>query len=82
MAILQRVLTPHDVSTAPPPPTHMRRCTFRRVSAVPRKGALPLYDVACLYPKRETPIPLGDLGSARPICSGCTAPGIFRPDED
>jgi hypothetical protein len=38
--------------------------------------------VACMYPKRESPVPLGDLESARPVCDGCTARGIFRPDED
>jgi hypothetical protein len=82
MAILHRVLTPQDLPTTAAPVTHMRRCTFRRVSAVPRRGELPLYDVSCLYPKRDTAIPLGDLASARPICAGCSAPGIFRPDED
>jgi hypothetical protein len=25
---------------------------------------------------------LGDLESATPICNACTAPHIFRPDED
>lgn len=60
----------------------IRRCTFRRVTAVPRSRSSPVYDVACMYPKRESPIPLGDLASARSICDSCTAPGIFRPDED
>lgn len=82
MAVFQRVLSPHDVAAATPPLRHMRRCTFRRVSTVSSKRSLPVYDVSCLYPKRATPIPLGDLTSARPICDGCTAVGIFRPDED
>jgi hypothetical protein len=47
-----------------------------------RGSALPVYDVACLYPSREDAIPLGDLASARPICDACAATGIFRPDED
>jgi hypothetical protein len=64
----------------------LRRCTFRRVSvAVPtqsRGRSLPVYDVACLYPSRESAIPLGDLDSARAICDACAATGIFRPVED
>ena len=66
--------------------SQMRRCSFRRVSAVQlttgRRRVLPVYDVECLYPDRVTPVPLGDLASARSICDGCHAPGIFRPDED
>jgi hypothetical protein len=67
--------------------SRLRRCTFRRVSAAaaaaPSRGrSLPLYDVACLYPSRESSIPLGDLDSARAICDACSATGIFRPDED
>jgi hypothetical protein len=62
----------------------LRRCTFRRVTAVePERGrALPIYEVACLYPDREQALPLGDLDSARAICDACAATGIFRPDED
>lgn len=67
------------VSDAAPP---IRRCTYRRVTAVPRGRRSSVYDVACLYPKRESPIPLGDLASARSICDSCTAHGIFRADED
>ncbi|HSH21506.1 MAG TPA: hypothetical protein VK992_02660 [Candidatus Caenarcaniphilales bacterium] len=81
MALIQRVIaaqtSPGSAEAAP-----IRRCTFRRVTAIPRRRALPVYDVACLYPKRISPIPLGDLASARPICDGCTAQGIFRADED
>jgi hypothetical protein len=66
--------------------SRLRRCTFRRVSvaaAAPSRGrSLPVYDVACLFPSRESSIPLGDLGSARAICDACTATGLFRPDED
>lgn len=64
----------------------LRRCTFRHISvaaAAPSRGrSLPVYDVACLYPSRESSIPLGDLDSARAICDACAATGIFRPDED
>jgi hypothetical protein len=62
----------------------LRRCTFRRVTAIQsgRGRGLPVYDVACLYPDREQALPLGDLDSARAICDACAATGIFRPDED
>ncbi len=64
----------------------LRRCTFRRITfaaaAPPRGRSLPIYDVACLYPSRDSSIPLGDLDSARVICDACAATGIFRPDED
>jgi hypothetical protein len=68
-------------------PGRLRRCTFRRITPVaaaapPRGRALPVYDVACLYPSRESSIPLGDLDSARAICDACAATGIFRPEED
>jgi hypothetical protein len=67
-------------------PGRLRRCTFRRISpagaGTSRDRALPVYDVACLYPSRESSIPLGDLDSARAICDACAATGIFRPDED
>jgi hypothetical protein len=59
----------------------IRRCTFRRLTLVPvAEGRV--FDVACLYPERRRPIPLGDLESAMPICNACTADHIFRPDED
>jgi hypothetical protein len=81
MALIQRVTAPQpQPGMAPAAP--VRRCTFRRVTAVSRGRGLPVYDVACLYPKRESPIPIGDLGTARSICESCTANGIFRPDED
>jgi hypothetical protein len=59
----------------------IRRCTFRRLTQVDVAGDR-IYDVACLYPERRRPIPLGDLESATPICNSCTASHIFRPDED
>jgi hypothetical protein len=61
--------------------SRIRRCTFRRMMTVEhRPGAV--YDVQCLFPARDLPIPLGDLESARPICNACTARPVFRPDED
>ena len=34
------------------------------------------------FPQNETPLPLGNLAAAHPVCAGCTLPGIFRPDAD
>jgi len=62
-------------------PHRIRRCTFRRMIHVDTTAER-VFDVECLYPDRLVPIPLGDLESAMPICNGCTAPHIFRPDED
>ena len=62
-------------------PHRIKRCTFRRLIDV-EVGAERVYDVECLLPDRKIPIPLGDLESATPICNACTAPHIFRPDED
>ena len=62
-------------------PQRIRRCTFRRLIQVD-SGRQRLYDVECLLPDRRVPIPLGDLDSVAPICNSCTAPHIFRPDED
>ncbi len=62
-------------------PHRITRCTFRRLINV-EVGNERVYDVECLYPDRRIPIPLGDLESASPICNACTAPHIFRPDED
>lgn len=66
---------------AAPARGHLRRCTFRRMSAV-RRGAATVYTVDCLYPDRAVPIPLGDLTAARSICDACVASHVFRPDED
>jgi hypothetical protein len=62
-------------------PHRIRRCTFRRIIHIESADER-LYDVECLYPDRRVPVPLGDLDSATPICNGCTAAHIFRPDED
>ena len=62
-------------------PHRIKRCTFRRLIDV-EAGDDRVYDVECLFPDRKVPVPLGDLESATPICNTCTAPQIFRPDED
>ncbi len=62
-------------------PHRIKRCTFRRLIDT-EDGDDRVYDVECLLPDRKVPIPLGDLDSATPICNACTAPHIFRPDED
>jgi hypothetical protein len=36
----------------------------------------------CLYRGLLSPMALGDIEEARPVCEACTASGIFRPDED
>jgi hypothetical protein len=77
---------PLPVITPQPEPYHLaphriKRCTFRRLIEV-EQASERVFDVECLYPDRRVPIPLGDLTSATPICNACTAPHIFRPDED
>lgn len=72
------------LSSVPDNGGYLRRCTFRRVelaqAATRRDDAR--YAVTCLYPDLGAGSPLGDLRSARAICDGCAATGIFRPDED
>ena len=62
-------------------PHRIRRCTFRRLISLDLQRER-VYDVECLFPDRRVPIPIGDLDSAITICNACTAPHIFRPDED
>ncbi len=59
----------------------IKRCTYRRLIAVDAAQER-MYEVECLFPERQLPLPLGDLDSATPICNACTAAHIFRPDED
>ncbi|MDQ3554005.1 MAG: hypothetical protein M3395_06320 [Chloroflexota bacterium] len=63
---------------------HLRRCTFRRLTAVDpaQRGMAVSYEVECLYAGRKAPLSLGDLPAARRICDPCGNPGIFRADED
>jgi hypothetical protein len=61
----------------------LRRCTFRRVTAVAETATGPAgYEVACTFPDRQHAVPLGSVERARPICAGCTYQGIFRADSD
>jgi hypothetical protein len=62
-------------------PHRIRRCNYRRLISLDRPSER-VYEVECLYPDRRLPIPLGDLDSSLPICNACTAPHIFRADED
>jgi hypothetical protein len=78
--------TPTDSPTTGSEATHLaphriKRCTYRRLISLERPGER-TYGVECLFPDRRLPIPLGDLDSSLPICNACTAPHIFRADED
>lgn len=70
-----------DPTPASTPLATIRRCTFRRLTVVELRPSV-TYGVECLYPDHATPLPLGDLDSAREVCEGCTALGTFRADED
>lgn len=76
---------PVDTVMLPDPshlaPHRIKRCTYRRLISIERPAER-LYEVECLFPDRAVPIPLGDLDTSLPICNACTAPHIFRPDED
>lgn len=66
------------------PVGRLRRCTFRRIDRLeplPGRAMLTTYEVMCLYRGLQSPMALGDVEAARPICGECTATGIFRPDE-
>ncbi len=80
MALLQQLPDIEPVALAAAAP-RIRRCTFRRLSRIPLTNGV-MYDVSCLYPDRQLPLPIGDVETALPICSACSASHIFRPDED
>ncbi len=80
MALLQPLISP-EPAAAPAASVHIRRCTFRRLTRV-STGTTATYEVACLYPNRRLPLPIGDLDTALPVCDACVASHIFRPDED
>lgn len=66
------------------PVGRLRRCVFRRidsVGALPGRAARPTYEIMCLYRGPATPMALGDIDAARPVCEACRATDIFRPDE-
>jgi hypothetical protein len=77
LAELTTTAAPEPFLAAP----RIRRCTFRRITAIERAGEQG-YEVDCLFPDRSLPMPLGDLEGATPICNTCTATGVFRADED
>jgi hypothetical protein len=62
-------------------PHRIKRCNYRRLVSLERPRER-VYEAECLYPDRRLAIPLGDLDSCLPICNACTAPHIFRADED
>lgn len=74
-------LHPRESDVSHLAPHRIKRCTYRRLISIERPGER-LYEVECLFPDRSAPIPLGDLDSCLPICNTCTAPHIFRADED
>ena len=80
MAMLRPLATP-EISASGLAAQRIRRCTYRRLIQL-QVGNERATDVACLFPERRLPVPLGDLDSAMPICNACTAAHIFRPDED
>lgn len=79
--IEQPVDQPIDASPYRLAAYRIRRCTFRRLTEVV-VGTERLYDVECLFPDRRIAVPIGDLDIAQAICNACTAPHIFRADED
>ncbi len=81
MALQNALTRPRPGGDEQPARTHLRRCTYRRLTLVSAKP-VPRYDASCLYPDRAAPVPLGDLASARSICDDCQALKIFRADED
>lgn len=80
MALLRTVAS-SEISASGMAAQRIRRCTYRRLIQLDVAGDRAT-EVECLFPDRRLPIPLGDLDSAMPICNACTAPHIFRPDED
>jgi hypothetical protein len=62
-------------------PHRIKRCNYRRLISLERPRER-VYEAECLYPDRKLAIPLGDLDCCLPICNACTAPHIFRADED
>ena len=83
LALPERLRAGDALASAPldAPLAHIRRCTYRRLITLARRPEV-LYEVECLYPDRSSPLPLGDLPSARVVCDTCQAAQIFRPDED
>ncbi len=79
MALAEPSALPRPIPLLAAP--RIRRCTFRRVTAVERRRGSS-YEVDCLFPDRAVPMPLGDIERAMSVCNSCSAVGIFRADED
>ena len=73
--------SPHPSDESRIAPHRIKRCNYRRLVSLERLRER-VYEAECLYPDRKLAIPLGDLDSCLPICNACTAPHIFRADED
>ena len=58
----------------------IRRCAHRRVVYI--AGPPDRYEVHCLNPSLGVALPIGDLVTATDVCNECTAPEVFRADED
>jgi len=82
MAVMPRPIAPPTVQLSTDDGAPLRRCTFRRMTLVSSPRELQVYDVACMFPDRRTPVPLGNVEDARPVCASCTYNGIFRADAD
>jgi hypothetical protein len=84
MAVMPRPPGKPAARAAQPEGAPLRRCTFRRVTAVraASSGEPPAYEIACTFPDRRRAVPLGDIEQARPVCGACTYQGIFRADAD
>ena len=82
MAVMPRPFVPAPIPAPAEPEAPLRRCTFRRVTAVASRGKAPEYEVDCMFPDRSRAVPLGNIERARSICANCTNPGIFRADSD
>ncbi|HYI22727.1 MAG TPA: hypothetical protein VEX62_08840 [Candidatus Limnocylindrales bacterium] len=82
MAVMPRPFASPSVQLSADGSAPLRRCTFRRMTLVSAPREPQAYDVACMFPDRRTPVPLGNVEDARPICASCTYSGIFRADAD
>ena len=64
------------------PPARLRRCVYRKLSPMTRRGTVDGYTAECLFEGVERAVALGDLDAARGACEACTNIGLWRADED
>lgn len=64
------------------PPARLRRCVYRRLSPMTRRGMVSGYSAECLVEGIDRAASLGDLDAARRTCEACTHSGLWRADED